>query len=197
MRWIFPVLCLSGIAVAQDSPRIQVDVNLVNLAFTVRDPHGTLAAGLSRDDFEVLEDGVPQQVSFFARSQDVPLTLGLIADVSGSQEHFIKQHHHHLDEFLREVLGPRDRAFLVCFGNHLRLVSDFTPSSVPLMDSLNQFEHDRRHFPELGPQENRELGTAFYDALYYAVTEKLTGAEDGRRRSSYSATAKTIPARIT
>lgn len=165
----------------QELPRIRVDVSLVNVAFTVHDARGALAAELTKDDFEVLEDALPQTISFFARSADIPLTLGLIADVSGSQEHFVKQHHHHLEAFLHDVLVPRDRAFLVCFGNHLRLVSDFSPSGRPLMDGLKRFEHGDRKFPELGPVEDRELGTAFYDAMYYAVTEKLAKAESGRK----------------
>ena len=160
---------------------IQVEVNLVNLGFTVQDARGALAADLSGDDFEVFEDGVPQRISFFARSLDVPLTLGLIADVSGSQEHFIKRHHHDVETFLQNVLSPRDRAFLVCFGNHLRLVGDFSASGAPLLDGLQRFEHGGGHFPEIGPTEDRVLGTAFYVALYYAVTEKLSHKEGGRR----------------
>ena len=48
------------------------------------------------------------------------------------------------------------------------------------MDRLKLYQHDNQHFPELGPKEDRELGTAFYDSIYYSVTEKLAG-ESGRR----------------
>ena len=113
---------------SEPSTTLKVDVNLVNVTFTSRDTQGTLAAGLTQDDFEVFEDGIPQKISFFARSANVPLTLGLILDASGSQEHFVKAHRSHLETFLHEVLGPQDHAFLVCFGNHLRLVSDLSPS---------------------------------------------------------------------
>jgi Ca-activated chloride channel homolog len=181
MRTLLAILPLAAHAVAGDLPRIRVDVNLVNLAFTVRDARGALAADLGKDDFEVLEDGVPQRVSFFARSLDMPLWMALIADVSGSQEHFIKRHRHDLQAFLKDVLSPRDRALLVCFGNHLRLVSDFSSSGQTLMDALERFDHGGGHFPEIGPREDRELGTAFYDALYYAVTERLAKVEGGRR----------------
>ena len=181
MRLLLALLCLSAVAMAEDEPRIRVDVNLVNMAFTVRDAHGALAGGLSKEDFEVLEDGIPQRISFFARSLDVPLSLALIADVSGSQEHFVKRHRLDMKEFLQDVLSPCDRALLVCFGNRLRLVSDFAASSQSLMDALGHFDRGDRHFPELGPDEDRELGTAFYDAIYYAVTAKLAAAESGRR----------------
>ena len=167
-----------GLLPAQEP--IRVNVRLVNVAFSVRDEHGALVNNLGRDDVEVFEDAVPQKISFFARSLDVPLTLGLIVDFSGSQDQFSKQHQHDLEVFLKEVLGPRDRAFLVCFGNHIRLASDFTNSGDELMERLKRYQQDSRHIPELGPREDRELGTAFYDSIYYSVTEKLVG-QGGRR----------------
>src|SRR5579862_5071070 len=108
MRTVVALLWLAAGAFAGDGPNIRVEVNLVNIAFTVRDARGALAADLNKDDFEVLEDGVPQRVSFFARSLDVPLSLALVADVSGSQEHFIKRHRHDLKIFLGDVLASRD-----------------------------------------------------------------------------------------
>lgn len=159
---------------------IRSDVNLVTVSFTARNANGALIDNLTRADFDVLEDAVPQKIAFFARSVDVPLTLGLILDASGSQEHFVKQHHRDLEVFLADVLGPRDRAFLLCFGNHLRLVSDFTQSGAPMLDGLREFDKNSGTFPELGPREDRDLGTAFYDAIYYSVTEKLS-TDTGRR----------------
>src|SRR6516165_9915002 len=97
MRTGMLLLLLSvGLCPAQDQP-ITVDVRLVNVGFTVGDPQGALVNNLSKEDFDVLEDAVPQKIAFFARSQDVPLTLGLIADNSGSQDHFSKQHQHDLE----------------------------------------------------------------------------------------------------
>jgi Ca-activated chloride channel family protein len=159
---------------------IRVKVNLVNVSFSVRDSRGALVDNLTKDDFEVLEDAVPQKIAFFSRSSDVPLTLGLIVDASGSQEHYSKQHKHDLEVFLQDVLGPKDRAYMLCFGNHLRLVSDFTQSSAEILDGLTRFEHDEKHFPELGPKESRDMGTAFYDSIFYSVAEKLA-SEKGRR----------------
>lgn len=166
-----------GMHAAQNT--IHSNVDLVSVSFTVRNSTGALVDNLTKNDFDVFEDAVPQKIAFFARSVDVPLTLGLIADASGSQEHFIKKHDRDLRVFLDEVLGPRDRAFLLCFGNHLRLVSDFTQSGAAMLDSLQKYDHGDGRFPELGPKEDRDLGTAFYDAIYYSVTEKLA-ADAGR-----------------
>jgi len=159
---------------------IRVNVRLVNVAFSARDSRGALVENLTNDDVEVFEDAVPQKISFFARSKDVPLTLGLIVDFSGSQDQFSKQHERDLQVFLKDVLGPKDRVFLVCFGNHIRLVSDFSQSSAQMMQQLDTYRHNAGHFPELGLKESRDLGTAFYDSIFYSITEKLAN-ESGRR----------------
>jgi len=155
---------------------IRVDVNLVNVAFTARDSRGGLVKNLTKDDVQLFEDGVPEKIEFFAKSTDLPLTLALLVDVSGSQDHFGKQHEKDLQVFLKEVLGPKDRVFLVCFGNHIRLVTDYTNSAEEIIESYKLFDKGKRHFPELGPDDTREAGTAFYDSIYYSVTEKLEQA---------------------
>ena len=171
----------AGWCLAQNELAIRVTVPLVNVAFTVRDAKGKLVTDLTKDDFEVVDDGAPQPISFFARSVDLPLKLGLIADMSGSQEPFVKSHEHDLKTFLKEVLTPRDRAFLICFGNHLRVASDFSASANELVDGLKRFDKKAQDMPEIGPREHRVLGTAFYDALYYSITEKISNLESGRR----------------
>jgi len=176
MSSLMALSLLAFCAADQAQKPIQVDVNLVNVAFTARDANGELIGNLTRNDVEVYEDAVPQKIEFFAKSLDVPLTLALIMDVSGSQEHFEKKHHKDLEVFLKEVLGPQDRAFMVCFGNHLRLVSDYTNSAEEILENFHEFDKGKRHFPEIGPEEERELGTAFYDSIYYSVTEKLAQA---------------------
>jgi Ca-activated chloride channel family protein len=157
-----------------------VEVSLVTVAFAARDPQGKLVENLTRNDIELYEDSVPQGIEFFAKSNDLPLTLGLIVDASSSQDHFGKKHKKDVEVFLREVLRPQDRVFLVCFGNHLRLVSDYTNSGDQILENYAQYDKDSRHFPEIGPREDRDLGTAFYDSIYYSVVEKLAQAE-GRK----------------
>jgi Ca-activated chloride channel family protein len=166
---------------AQQPPSIHVDVRLINVAFTVRDEKGTFVTDLAKEDFEILDDGAPQPIAFFARSTELPLNLGLVLDMSSSQEHFIKRHKHDLETFLKTVLTPRDSAFLLCFGNHLRVASDFSPSAKEVMEGLNHYDHKMEDMAEIGPHENRVEGTAFYDALYYSSNEKLSSKEGGRR----------------
>jgi Ca-activated chloride channel family protein len=152
----------------------------VTVAFVARDARGALVDNLTEDDIDVVEDAIPQKIAFFSRSADVPLTLGLVVDASGSQDHFSKQHKNDLEVFFKDVLGPKDRVFLVGFGNHIRLVSDFSQSGGDLLEQWKQYQKSSGKFPDLGPHENRDLGTAFYDSIFYAVTEKLA-RENGRR----------------
>ena len=118
MRWFVPcsglvlVLAVGGAGVAQHP--IHLDVNLVSVSFTARDARGALVDNLTKEDLEVWEDAVPQKIAYFARSTDLPLTLGLIVDASGSQEHFSKKHEKDLEVFLKDVLGPRTKPF--CFA---------------------------------------------------------------------------------
>jgi Ca-activated chloride channel homolog len=168
----------------QKQPPIQVRVSLVNISFVARDANGKLIDNLTKDDVQVFEDGAPQALRYFARAGDVPLTLGLILDISGSQDPFEKTHQNDLGIFLNEVLGVNDRAFLIAFGNHIRLVSDFTNSGTELLDQLNEFQKakskEMKKYVEVGPLQDRDLGTAFYDSIFYSVTEKLA-KENGRR----------------
>lgn len=168
---------------AQEPPplSIKVDVSLVNVAFIVRDQTGALAGNLTKDDIEVFEDGVPQQVRFFGRSADLPLRLALIMDVSSSQDKFNKQHISDVEKFVSGAIEARDRALLICFGDHIRLVSDFTSSPGELIDAMAAFQNKGgSKFPELDPDKTRDAGTALFDSLYAVATEKF--AEPARER---------------
>ena len=181
--WRAALWVVVGLVAAQaELPQkpIRVDVDLVNVGFIARNSQGVLVDNLTKNDVELYEDAIPQKIEFFSKSTDLPLTLGLIVDVSGSQDHFGKKHTKDLEVFLEEVLGPKDRAFLVCFGNHLRLVSDYTNSADEILENYREFDKGKRHFPEIGPPEERDLGTAFYDSIYYSVAEKLS-RESGRK----------------
>jgi len=163
-----------------DGPAIKSTVNLVNVSFTARDARGALLDSLTKDDVELYEDGAAQKVVHFAKSTDVPLTLGLIIDASDSQSHFYKEHEKDLEIFLKRVLGPRDRAFLLCFGNHLRIVNDFTQSGAEMLANLKEYDKHSSRFPEIAPDDTRDSGTAFYDAIFYSITEKMADV-DGRK----------------
>jgi Ca-activated chloride channel family protein len=163
-------------------PDFRSETHLIDFTFSLRKADGTLVKGLTRDDFQITEDGVPQKIAFFGRESDLPLTLGLIVDVSDSQSKFIKRHKKDVEKFLKTVLGPKDEAFTLCFGNHLRLTNDVTSSTEQITDGLDRFDRGDRNFPELAPDDGREGGTALHDAIYYGVRQKLSQVH-GRRRA--------------
>jgi Ca-activated chloride channel homolog len=182
---IVPVVVLLVLSNArlsgQGLPTIQVETHLIDTALSVHDAEGRIVTGLTQGDFTVVEDGVQQKIRFFAHDNQLPLSIGLIIDESGSQDKFVKEHEKDIEAFLRQVLEPNDEAFAVCFGNHLRLVSDLTSSTSTIMDGIRAFDKGNTNFPEIGPKEERELGTALYDAVYFGITEKLANVHQRRK----------------
>jgi Ca-activated chloride channel homolog len=181
-RYLAAVLvsALAAQAFSQETV-FKAEVHLVNVSFNVRSADGKLVPGLKADDFEVYEDGVPQKVSSFANEGQLPLTLGLIVDASSSQDKFIKRHSKDIETFLKETVRPQDQVFAVCFGNHLRLVSDLTSSTPQVIDGLARFDKGDKNFVEIAPDEDRESGTALYDAVYETSVGKLRSVENRRR----------------
>lgn len=166
---------------AGEAPLVRTEVHLVNLSFLVHDQKRQLVANLTQDDLAVYEDGIPQKISIFAKEEQLPLTLGLIVDVSSSQDKFIKRHEKDIKVFLQRVLRPEDQAFAICFGNHLRLVSDLTSSPQQISDGLHRFDKGDRDFPEFDPDRTRDAGTALFDALTDSIQERLAKVPNRRK----------------
>src|SRR3954468_3619536 len=108
---LISLVCVS--ANAQDDksdqlPTFTSNVNVVNLFFNVKDKHGNLIPNLTKDDFQVLEDGKPQTVKYFSAESNQPLTLGILIDTSPSQMHVLPIEQQSCTEFLRSVLRPKD-----------------------------------------------------------------------------------------
>jgi Ca-activated chloride channel family protein len=182
------LLCVGTLAPsapAQAQPVFHSETHLIDSTVTVHDANGDLVQDLKQSDLSVIEDGTPQTIQFFSRAEDLPLSIGLILDASGSQEKFLKEHEHDLADFLKQTLTPQDQAFAVCFGNHLRLVSDWRSGSKDdqqaIRDALHRYDKGQRDQPEIGPKEDRELGTALNDAVYYGIVEKMQGVERRRK----------------
>src|SRR5437867_5892743 len=116
-------------AEAEDiTPTIKVDVDVVNVLCSVRNKAGGLVANLAKDDFTLFEDGKPQSIKYFARETDIPLTIGLLIDISGSQARLIEDERRAAYQFFSQVLRKKDMAFLISFGPEAELLQDFTNS---------------------------------------------------------------------
>jgi Ca-activated chloride channel homolog len=178
MFWLGPAILT---AVAQDAPVLKVETHLIDTTVSVHDANGGLVQDMSRNDLSVLEDGVPQTIRFFYRAEQLPLSIGLVIDASESQDKFLHEHERDIEDFLKQTLTPQDQAFAVCFGNHIRLVSDWSGDSSAIMSNLRSYGKGKHDFPELGPRENRDLGTALNDAVFFSVTEKLAPFHQRRK----------------
>ena len=88
------------------TPPIKVDVDVVNVLCTVYDKHGVLVRDLPKEDFQVLENGRRQEIRYFARDTDLPLTVALLVDVSGSVRDFVDKEKGAALQFLESVLRP-------------------------------------------------------------------------------------------
>src|SRR5579863_2256211 len=131
------VSALAALLLAQDdSATLKVEVNLVNILFTVRDKKGGLVGSLNKDDFKVFEDGKEQEVKYFNRETDLPLTIGLLIDVSASQMNLIDIEKNAADQFFNNVIRPKDLAFLISFGADADLLQDYTSSARLLRKGL-------------------------------------------------------------
>jgi VWFA-related protein len=168
----------------EDAPAtIKVDVNVVNILASVRDKKGTLMPHLEKQDFNILEDGKPQTIKYFTRETDLPLTIGMLVDTSGSQVNLIGIERNAASQFFSQVLGKKDEAFLLMFGEESELLQDYTNSIRLLNEGLNQL---RLSAPVGGlgpgpvPTVGQPRGTVLYDAVYLAASEKLK-QEVGRK----------------
>jgi VWFA-related protein len=177
------VLAAAGAAPQDQEPVIKVDVDLVNVLCSVRGKNGGLIGSLEKKDFQVFEDGKVQEIKYFTRETDLPLTIGLLVDTSGSQERLIDVERRAAHQFFSQVLRKKDEAFLIQFGAEAELLQDSTNSTKLLQDGLNQL---RLSVPVGGlhpgpvPTQQNTAGTILYDAVYLAANEKLRN-EVGRK----------------
>jgi VWFA-related protein len=169
---------------ADDStPTIKVDVSVVNVLASVRDDKGRQVANLSKDDFEVREDGKPQTILYFTRETTLPLTLGLLVDSSVSQENLVGKEQQAAAQFFRQVLHEKDLAFLISFDVDVDLLQDLTGSVNLLERSLDAIEiHGARGISSPAPIPMPDLpgGTHLYDAVYLGANDVLQN-EAGRK----------------
>jgi Ca-activated chloride channel family protein len=141
-------------------PPIRVYVEEVTIPFTATDSKNRLITNLAQEDFQVLEDKVPQTVTSFARETDIPLRVGLLVDTSNSIRDRLDFEQRAGAEFLRNVIRPgRDKALLGSFDSMAELLQDFTDDLDKLMKGIEVMRAGG--------------GTALYDAIYYTSRDRM------------------------
>ncbi|MGB2605825.1 MAG: VWA domain-containing protein [Candidatus Sulfotelmatobacter sp.] len=164
---------------------LKVNVNVVGLFFNVKDKHGALIPNLTKDDFQVLEDGKPQTIKYFAAETNLPLTLGILIDSSGSQRNVLDMEKQVGGAFLRQILTDKDEAYVIDFNVDAELVQDYTRDVHRLQAALNKVRINTgfvNPVPGAGnpvPTGN-QAGTVLYDAVYLSAHDMLA-KEVGRK----------------
>lgn len=173
LAWIGLCAVLAVPSNAQEAAPIRVDVNIVNVLCTVSDKRGALITNLKKEDFEVRENGRKQEIRYFARDTDLPLTIAMLMDVSGSVREAIESERVAAGRFFDQVIRPTDHALLLGFSSTLVLWQDFTSSTARLQSALTQLHAiPFRGLPlDGGPMP----GTLLYDAVYQTAMGKLQG----------------------
>ena len=166
---------------------LKVNVNVVQLFFNVKDKHGALIPNLTKDDFEIKEDSTPQTIKYFTAETNLPLTLGIMIDASGSQRNVIDMEKEVGGAFLKQILTDKDEAFVISFDITVDLLQDFTRDTHRLQAALNKakvnVDVSSGGVPGMGggpvPQHNSP-GTLLYDAVYLSAHDMLS-KEVGRK----------------
>ena len=164
---------------------IKTQVNLVNLFATVRDKSKRIVPDLKQEDFKIAEDSQDQKIAFFSKEVALPITLALLLDTSGSEQDMLGAIQEAGSSFLRRVLHKGDEALVMSFDSDVDMLSDFTDDHAQLDRAVH---HARINIPSggsiggnPGPIGSRQItGTALYDAIYLACSEKLN-TEAGRK----------------
>ena len=173
------VLICAAILPAQQEPDIRVDVDLVTVACAVDNRDGAPAGNLKAEDFKLLDNGQPREIRNFWQESDLPLTVALVADVSGSQAGYIRSHREAIAQFLKQVIGPRDRAMVVEVAQKSWLISGLTGSSDDLSAAVERIgtpEGKQSPAARSGRAGTNSFphtcgGTALWHGLYYTAKE--------------------------
>jgi len=213
----------SSAPAARDMATITVNAKLVNLPVVVRDKKGALVQNLTRSEFALSVDGHPETIRYFDKDNDLPLTLGLLVDTSGSVRSALDDERIASEAFLNQMMtAPADRtpdqAFLIQFSHETELLQDLTSSRPKLHEALGQvgttspdesrndqnsnggnsgYGRNGRHGGHHGG------GTTLYDAIFLAsdsLMQKQQGRKalvvltDGEDRGSMETLARAIAA---
>jgi VWFA-related protein len=177
---------------------LNVKAKLVVLPTVVRDKKGALVTDLKKEDFSLEVDGQAQPIRYFDHDTDVPLTLGLLVDVSGSMRNEVDPEKSASQSFLDTMMVPAsgnraaDKAFVVQFAKEVELLQDATDAKPKLQRALKELGTSSPSFHNTddtqGPTQDsegryiRHGGTALYDAIYLSGDEVMS-KQAGKRRA--------------
>jgi Ca-activated chloride channel family protein len=166
-RWPASALLLAAALAAQETPTFRTDVRLVNVVATVRNQKGDLVGTLQKEDFDIRDNGAAQEIRYFGRQTDQPLSVAVLIDTSGSTAKDLAYETASAAKFLHALLAegnPEDRVALYSFNYDIEQ-GGFTRNYASLERELKTLKG--------------EAGTSLYDAVFFA-SQALEGRQ-GRK----------------
>ena len=192
LRRQLAICALTAFLPAQETtPTFRTGVEIVTLSFSVTAPDGNFVHGLKKEDFILFENGKQIPIGQFWQDTDLPLTVALVADVSGSQRAVVQKHKRSMGQFLKQVLGAEDKALLAVIDSQVRLAEDFTNSKVALQGTVDKLLVQRIPTSRLGdpcvserPRATRSRypcgGSVIWNGVFYTARLKMKQPE-GRK----------------
>jgi Ca-activated chloride channel homolog len=175
---------------------VKVETNLTNIFFTAADKQKRFISTLKREDVRVLEDGAPQEIFTFQPNSDLPLSLAILIDTSGSEERTLPEEKAAARTFLESVMRPvKDEAAVVSFTGEVTLEQGLTGNIARLRRAIDQVEFVPPSGyigggvvvggtpPISGTQQTLAGSTAIWDAIWATSNELLSGAAEHQRRA--------------
>jgi VWFA-related protein len=166
-------------APANQGPTLKVNVNVVNVYAVVRD-HKRLVPDLNQGDFDLTEDNMPQQIKYFSKQTDTPLTLVLAVDTSPSQGRVLMAEQEAAKQFASQILRPKDAFAVLHFDVEVELLQDFTESVSYIDKAIDSTQINGGGAPVRGTFPSTGGATHLYDAVYLASHDMLR-SEVGRK----------------
>src|SRR6266705_837091 len=180
----------------QSDDVLRVETNLTNVFFTAADKQKRFVDTIKREDIRVLEDGRPQQIFTFQQNVDLPLSLAILIDTSGSEERTLPEEKAAARSFLESVLRPtKDEAAVVSFTGEVTLEQGLTGNVARLRRAIDQVEFVPPSGyigggvvvggtpPISGTQQTLAGGTAIWDAIWASSNELLSASAQHTRRA--------------
>jgi VWFA-related protein len=168
----------------ESSQTLKVQTSLVNVFVTVRDKKNGIISSLDQPDFKIFEDGVEQKLAFFSKEMNLPITLAVLIDTSGSMQNILGAEQDAASRFVKTVMRKKDLALVISFDFDVNLLADFTEDPEVLNRAIHRAEISAVSSggvvtPGTVPQGSNG-GTDLYDAVYLACHDELA-SEAGRK----------------
>ena len=169
-----------------DTDVVRVDTNLTNVLMTALDREHHFVTNLRQEDLQILEDGVPQNISIFERETDLPLSLAILIDTSKSQEISLPDEKSAATAFVESVIRPdRDRAAIIKFTGEAEVVQELTNNMAVLKNAIDRVKIELPPGNCEGPvtADDLKCHTGIWDAISATITDLLSQTPERTRRA--------------